>query len=313
MREVLAWEKQQATELLDQVTATLETSGRKDAAKLARTAWEAAELALIKGRHLNSLHHTAHVLDEMVRVIIQQMKSAKKQPVALTVTERDLQLGIVAAVFHDAGNAFEPKDEKKIRKQEVRDNPALRPAAIGQRSRHMQNGGVLVETFMRGATGYNFTEENIRVVRRLVEHHDDPTLATFLDDDKDKKEHLFVSDKEHVLFDIYPLSAILREADRLWMLTIPGIVCDLIRNMSAGKPWNPREQIEANVRNHQKEAVLYRKLFSNSSTKLGFEDNAAFYRSIAGKEDFRQLPEKARKLGGNEWITKVTEAWFIGP
>jgi hypothetical protein len=306
MDQVLQWEERQSETLLDHVGTTLQNSGHTSEAALMKQAWKAATPALVQGRHLNPVHHTAHVVDAMVRILLGQASGSASEPEALSLTERDLALGIVAAVFHDAGNAFEPRDERKIRKQDVRDNPGLRPAAIAQRTRHMESGGVLVEVFMRTATPWNFTEQEIQKVRRLVEHHDDPTLAEFTDNNDEKKRHLFVPEPtDHPLADIYPLSAILREADRLWMLTVPGIVCDLMRNLSQGKPWHWEKQLKDNVENHRKDGKLYMTLFARA-TDWGLKEETAFYRSIVGKMDFQRLQDDTRKLKDADWIAQVT-------
>ncbi len=262
---------------------------------LVQRAWAAALPALQRGRHLNPVHHTAHVLDLMVQILLGE-----------EVSQANLRIGIVAAIFHDAGNAFEPAGERKLRKQEVRDHPALRLAAIAQRRRHMINGGLLVRWLVPAiASDLNLAIDVDQVVV-LVENHDNPTLAEFADTDAERRELLFVP-QGNALTSLYPMSAYLREADRLWMLTVPGVVCDLIRNLGEGKAWDPPKQIEDNVRNHRREGAQYAMLF-DPDEQGGIDNRSAFYRSAVGPAMFDKLPAEAEGTG---WRRELIQAWLV--
>jgi len=174
---VLEWERRQAAAVLRSVRGRLRRARRKRYAELVACAWEWAEPALVAGRHINPVHHTSHVVDFMVRIMLRELQRPQPRQARMPVRQRDLALGIVAAVFHDAANAFEPKQEMRIRAKDVRADPSLRAAAVQQRARHMQNGGVLVEAVLRAAPQGEFSAREIATVRKLVEHHDDEVVT----------------------------------------------------------------------------------------------------------------------------------------
>jgi hypothetical protein len=229
-------------------------------------------------------------------------------------TQDDLKIGIVVAVFHDVGNASEPKDEKKIRASDVRDDPSQRKPAIEARRRHMDAGGVVIEAFLRDEGG--FSDDQIAQARKLVEHHDGPTIAELFEGSdeeeaaKTSRENLFVPEAGHPLRDIYPLSAVLREADRLWMLTKPGVVEDLKRDLMGRKPWDPTRRIEGNVKRHKEERELYRQFFPKQVADWGFQNDTAFYRTTEGQKRFRTACQELPEVPGERWAEMVKEAWL---
>jgi len=303
----LKYELLQAGEYMGAAVKRLEEAGLKSCIEHVDVAYNFVEPFLIWGRHVNAVHHTPKVLEILVEIMIGQMEI----DLPLSTTPAQLPIAIWAALFHDAGNAFEAKDEKRISVSKVRDEPSLREPAIAQRKRHMENGAPLVACIMSALRDkLHFKDEDISIVSELVRYHDDPTLGEYLKESPDLGTYLFVPDAD-LSRPLFPMSAFLREADRLWMLTIPGIIEDLKR-----KPKDPRDQICGNVKRHWEERALYethaQMVAPNQSQQCmrewGFQTNTAFYRSEVGKKKFTLLPIEAGKLSKESWDMKIARS-----
>ena len=286
MKDAIQWEKDRANNVVDQVCAQLNTS----LCRLLNIAWEGALPLLEKGRHRNPIHHTAHVVNLAVQIGQDE-----------SFSDGELAQLLVATVFHDAGNAFEPKDEPKITVGDVRSDPAKKDDAIEQRRRHMVAGGKLVEVFLTDLepAAWEFTSDGAKQIVRLVEIHDNPTVAE-LQTGKEREKSL--------LHNAGWLSQILREADRLWMLTEDGLITDMVRKEKRGKPWQPLAQITHNAIRHHEERYLYEAILGPDASKLGFDYATAFYRTDQGKALFRDLQFAARAVADDNWNRCVREA-----
>jgi hypothetical protein len=309
----LEWECLQAEKVLESAKWRLDEARQKACVEHVEAACESAQSSLVRGRHRNPVHHTACVLDIMVEIMLGQPKTAGH----LSVPPEHFRLGIWAAIFHDAGNAFEPEGEEKIRVKDVRQDASLLMPAMEQRRRHMDSGARLVEEAMnplRNSLG--FTADDIAKVGELVRHHDDPTLGEYFKGSSDIAEYLFVPAPHGRSSAPYPLSAFLREADRLWMLTTPGVVEDLRRNIAKGNAFDPPALIEDNRRRHCDERDLYEEYATavgkSSPRQLmkqwGFGEDTAFYRSDVGKKKYQELPARNKTRPIDFWRTRVTPA-----
>lgn len=285
-------EEVRASEIVDRLCDFLHNKDKDSMSKLVRDAYEGVLPALKAGRHINPIHHTPQVVEFLVQIMLEEQD----------FKESALKQGIVAAMFHDSGNAFEPKGEKKIMDEDVNADLSLREPAIEQRRRHMMNGAMLAELFMRAQGSPTFTQNDISVVTWIIEHHDDPTIAELMDE-KEKEAYLFGHDPEPR----NRLAAIHREADRLWMLSIGGLVTDMKRKAEKGKPWYPQAQITHNAIRHQEERALYEEAFATRIKEFDFEPFSAFYRTKEGKKLFTVLQQKARELLPEEWTTLMLE------
>lgn len=288
-----SWEEARASEIIGRLCNLLESNGKTSLSKLVRNAYEGVLPALKSGRHINPIHHTPYVAEFLVQILLEEPD----------IEERSLKQGIVAAMFHDSGNAFEPKSEKKIMKEDIDENPSLRMLAIEQRARHMKNGALLAERFMRAQDSPMFTEEDISVVTWIIKHHDDPTIADLVDQ-KERETYLFGPESEHRC----RLAAIHREADRLWMLSVDGLVTDMKRKAEKGKPWDPQAQITWNTIRHLEERAFYEEAFATKIKEFNFEPFSAFYRTKGGKRLFKVLQQKAREFSSEKWKELMVES-----
>lgn len=291
-------EKDRAGVIMRDVDSLLQ--GRAQLAAVVSKAYDWVFTFLVQGRHKNPVHHTPWVVRSMVEIMRGESLPSKQ-----------CRLGLLAAVFHDAGNAFEPSGQGKITAEHVRQGSTLLGPAIEQRKRHMRNGAVLVELFSRAKGAPRLSPKDRRSLKCLVEHHDDPTIAQLLLDAKQLgkgnrqqqlRRHLFGPGKR--------LAAMLREADRLWMLTPDGIVADLRRKQQKEKPWDAQSQITHNVIRHWEERQLYEDAHMLQGRGFRFQADSAFYRTKNGRLLFLKYQKILRAQGRRKWAKGVKEGVF---
>lgn len=288
------WDEIRAEKTINEICERLSKEKDDVMVNITRQACETALPFLRAGRHINPIHHTTEAMKLLVDIMLAEPD----------LPEGNFMRGIVIAASHDSGNAFEPADEKKISKGDVDEDPPLCDLAITQRKRHMNNSSLLVEMFMRLLPDF-FASYDKEVIKCVVAHHDDPTLAEYVEG-KQRWDYLFRpvgTTDAHV----HHLAALHREADRLWMLTVPGIAVDLIRKVKKGKEWNSQSQITHNVIRHWQERELYEKYFQKHIGKFRFGAATAFYRSKRGQELFIELQKEARKVTKADWNNFVQE------
>ncbi len=301
--EIGAWETRKAEAVIRRARWRLAEGGMGSVGEMLIALHDWTLPLLERGRHMNPVHHTAVVAELMAQILLEEAAAGRAD-------SEKVKIGMAAAVLHDAGNAFEPPGEAKITVEMVRTGKSETADALAQRRRHMDNGGLLAEAALRAPkTARWFASRDIRPVRALVENHDAPTLAELATDDKAKGEYLFHSPPGPPF--VAPLSAILREADRLWMLTIDGVLVDLTRKVQRGRTWDPLEQLEHNTKRHQEERGLYENCFpAPTLDNWGFGDATAFYRTAGGKRLFAELQQQARAQPLHRWVEQVTEIWL---
>jgi len=297
--EALKKEKDRAKRIMRDVYSLLQ--GRGQFAAVVSKAYDWVFTFLVQGRHKNPVHHTPWVVRSMVEITRDQ-----------TLTRSQWRLGLLAAVFHDAGNAFEPRGQGKITAEHVRQDPTLLEAAIKQRERHMRNGALLVELFSGAKGAPRLNAKDIRNLKHLVEHHDDPTIAQLLLDAKRLGKGNRQQQLRRYLFGPGQgrLAVMLREADRLWMLTPDGIVADLRRKEQKRKPWHAQSQITHNVIRHWEERQLYEDAEMRQVSGLRFGADSAFYRTKNGQQLFLWHQRSLRAQRKSQWAKGVKKGVF---
>lgn len=285
--ESLAWDLHQGVKWINNACELLRNQGKGRFEELARAAYGAALPSLRKGVHISPIHHVGRVTELLVRIVLGETD----------VEDNFLAQAIVAVIFHDTGNRGEPPGEHKITAEEVRKDPSKLNATEEQRRRHMLLSGRLVQNFLQTYKAWTFTEKEQETIKRVVEHHDDPSIAE-LRTSADRPSLLFKNGK--------CLVAIHREADRLWMLTREGLVTDLKRKADKGKPWNAQAQVTHNVIRHLEERQLYEEVFGSEIDGLGFQPLTAFYRTQEGQRLFQELQQELRIVLAKDWQDLVT-------
>jgi hypothetical protein len=260
----------------------------------------------------NPVHHTAYVMEFMVTILIGEGK------------HNDVKVGMLAALFHDVAQGLsrlpkitEDHIKDRIRKV-VHGNATLdelrqyRDDAVRARQEHMKDGARIAERMLTSHQHQHpedLTDEEIREIERVIEHHDDPKIPVaynvirrmFDEDEECQKWQAELTDhqktelvsllgetgKEYLIKVKDWLLQYHHEADLLWMLTQDGIEADLAR-FSPVEEKTPRKMIDNNVSLHRQEVELYQD--QPDSAAYCFQ-NGTVYRSETGFMIFEHLTQ----------------------
>ena len=228
--------------------------------------------------------------------------------IALKELDKDdtaLKNAITAALLHDISYARTGK-LPKLRVSDVNAAPAgleretKRKEAIQMRQAHMAEGAALAVEILKVFNSLpkelrgdiSFSKKDIADVEDVIAIHDNPSIQEL--EDKNDGQWLLPVDNQ--------LAKLLREADRLYMLTIKGIEKDLKSDAKnaekKGKtiPRLPVSKIAHNTSRHSDEKALYDEAFQKNNPALfaqyGFK-GSTLYRSEAGYKLYQTLKRKA--------------------
>lgn len=252
------------------------------------------------------IHHSAVVLELLVQIGLEEefprteaelatlsgdeLLWAKKNP--HKIGDFDFTILIAAALLHDIGFARVPLGVRRITIGEIRaiqdpyKRERMRQEAVEIRLEHMKYGAKIASEIL---PRYFSNESFIYAVGRLIGIHDNPTIAELQDEPSEKKKWLFGDPMGPLEKQLLTWVPILREADRLWMLTADGIIADLARS-SKEKRRTAAEQLVHNAQRHVEEGQLYREVFPDCCERFGIAEGDPFYRTNTGKRYFRALP-----------------------
>lgn len=278
--ERLEWEKKRGQETLERLVRYLRDQKKPELSDLSAELYAKAEPYLVEARHGNPLHHTAQVLEFAVRIGIQE-----------NLPDEELRCLIAAAIYHDSGFARIPKDQKKIKKAEIDsiEDPAeketRRKEALQLRREHADKGSEIVAGVLKSLKSFRFSGEESNRITNIIRVHDNPTIAELVDHPEEKKKWLFSPENR--------LEWMHREADRLWMLSIDGLIADLETERRGGRLTSARAKIEYNTRRHFDERALYQSVYPDAITRFNFREDTAFYRTVTGQKLFLKLRSEA--------------------
>ena len=239
----------------------------------------------VKGSDENPLHHHAQVLENMVFIAMEETKADDPAE-----SYKFVRKAAVLALLHDIGGGFIKPGLKKIKSSDIKDREQellkekttqeerdreigdLIAKAVEYRMDHMMVGAKIAEDLLyrynrehENNAGKTFTERDIRDIKQCIEIHDVPSIAEYyLSLGKPyNKSHLIPLDN--------PLAVILREADRLWMVSKEGLEKDLAEDVQKNKNPDPLLKLKYNVTRFREEFLLYK-----SSKDIGLNDLTGF-------------------------------------
>lgn len=207
---------------------------------------------LVAGMETNPLHHSFQVLENMIKALKYEL--LKNTPM--------IKEFIALALLHDIGDAeasgtkiktSDIKDAIKEGKPEV-EIQGMVQQAIDFRKEHMEKGAQIARRFI-----FKYLEETIaESICKVIGEHDFPTIAFHLDEFGQYSEEHF--EKYLFLLPDHHSAIILREADRLWMISPEGIEKDIMDSILNNKsPKSPQEKLAYNLERFDEERALYDK------------------------------------------------------
>lgn len=221
----------------------LDSSHKEDLAGVLKCLFEAALPLFIKGADANPIHHNVQTVENMLRIVM---------PTNEANNYGFVRQAAILALLHDVGNGLVDPGLKKIKSSEIADcvenmkkegkpqeeiNDEVQKQvgeAIEYREAHMDAGkDAVIELFRQcpivsSDWPEDAGEQPEMLISECIAIHDVPSIAKLVSEirkkgietDKEVKDYLIDGDDK--------LAVVLREADRLWMLSREGLEKDLI-------------------------------------------------------------------------------------
>ena len=235
-----------------------------------------------KGVVSNPLYHNTQVLDNMVQIGLGE-----------NLPFRELKNALIVALLHDIGNAI--SEAVKVTKEQIK---AAKNAGDEQgaahlkklyedfRSEHMARGPELVREVLKELTESKVVlEEDVSLICEAVKIHDNPSIGLPFEFDNSPRAKMIT---------------VLREADRLFMVSYQGVVKDLMSDNKDINPENIKTKLASNMKKHTEEYKLY--VDKGSPYVVGFQ-HGTLYRTPTGYGIFdnasKEIEKEIKKEIGN--------------
>lgn len=251
---------------------------------------ETAMPLLLKGAAENPLHHSFQVAHNMLKMLFFENGFRAFSP----SESYQLQAYIALCVLHDIGDAEVTGKAKTSEIRNAKDNGQLEKAkelaiaAVAFRKGHMEAGVRIAMELLKN----HFPELGTwhKWICDIIAIHDNPTIAFIMDEFPEQAPgniaDFLIRDTKS------PTSEgaiMLREADRLWMLSPLGLEKDLMDSLVAGKkPKTPEEQLLYNLGRFDDEKRLLEECFHSGKPGFG-ELMASFFRTHGGAKLYREF------------------------
>jgi len=244
-------------------------------------------LYFVIGKEKNPIHHNIQTVENILQIVIDEKESYDF-----------IRKAVILALLHDIGNGFVKPNLKKIKSSDISDrknelnNQKLSKDEIDEelkqlidhakeyRMAHMIEGSIIAEKLinqLNNAKELNITIEKneINEIKKIILIHDIPSIAEYYSSiDK------VISTKDLIPLD-NRLAVILREADRLWMVSKEGLEKDLFDDLKKNKNPNPLEKLKHNYNRFKDEYKLYVNSNCSKEELYGFK-NETLFRTDAG-------------------------------
>jgi len=289
-----------------QDTSILKTDEKQQLIKILAYLFGLGHADMIKGRKGNPVHHNTQVLDTMLQITL------GKNPDYEFIGEYGFIKNATAlALLHDIGYAKATAEKKtldQIKKaleesKSVEEKESTIREAVWAREEHMIKGAGMIESMLRKANSLfrepPFSVKDIHSIGEAVEIHDKPSCAQYKKELKEESsltpQDLSALQLELKLTpqDLLPLdnwlAMVLREADRLWMISPQGLRKSLI---SEGiTPASLEQRLRKNSNRFKQEKELYDDVYKEKAGQFQFK-HGTLLRTDAGYEIYRILSEQ---------------------
>ncbi len=250
-----------------------------DLKKLLRQLGQMAFPLFVAGIDANPVHHNFQTIENMLLILLEEDSS-------------DYQLiknAAILALLHDIGNGFVAPNLKKIKSSDIKDRrkelaslnkskdeidkelSTLIQQAQDFRKAHMKIGAIIARDLLSALNHDIVTPDDINAIADCIEQHDNPSIAEL-------RQEIGMSYGRSDLIPLdNPLACLLREADRLWMVSREGLEKDLFDDLRKGKRPDPCAKLFYNVGRFRDEYKLYAAAhFFSVVEKNGFQHETLF-------------------------------------
>ena len=278
------------------------------------------EIALpvfVLGMEKNPIHHNVQTAENMLKIVTGQKKPYKFARKA-----------VVLALLHDIGNGLVDPGLKKIKISDIKDRrkqmekekrskkeikeeekKLIAEADIYRRA-HMNEGAKIAGRLIAELNDRILKKKNrridnvgIREIEQCIKIHDVPSIAEgYTKLGKTIPYSLLIPFKngpgdDRTLPDFSDLANMLREADRLWMVSREGLEKDLFDDLKKEGTTYAFEKLKHNCRRFKEEYDLYKKAKSITPKHLARFKGGTLFRNSAAFGLFRcYVSERIREL-----------------
>ncbi|MDD5071001.1 MAG: hypothetical protein PHV17_09770, partial [Candidatus Omnitrophica bacterium] len=254
----------------------------------------AAFADFVRGRRANPVHHSVQTLENMITIALGAYRTsdnrydAVKDAAALAllhdigaaesmadkVISNDVTIVIKEGLPSSYQDSSDVADLIRVREEMMLPRAPVVAAlekAFTYRQEHMLKGAPMVRSLLaQAAEVFNVTFAVDHIVA-VVAVHDDSSVVKYYQVYGEYIENPAVTELADLLFDSgQTLAILLRDADRMWMLSPEGLVKDLMGDYSKiGGMFKVRDKVLSNTDNFRKERKLYAELGVEGTFRFG--------------------------------------------
>ena len=216
---------------------------------------------MLRDKESNPVHHHLFVLHAILRISFGEGYSY-----------RSVRNAAVLGLLHDVGYAYAKAE--KVKKDQIHTVNDIQ-RAIAARREHMDLGKDIARSLLAELNvefGDIFAEDDIDSICRVVGIHDNSSIEEYAHM-KEGFRYIFpFATGTHLIPKDDILAKVLREADRVWMISREGLEKDLVGDLGKGKEANFNEKLRHNIKRHKEEYMLYEKAFESKVDDYGFKE-----------------------------------------
>ena len=261
----------------------------------------------VAGMAANPVHHSFQTVENALDIL--HLDHTSDYPL--------YKKAAILALLHDVGNGLVDPNLKKIKSSDIKDRrgelekqkknkeeieeeiDALSAKAEEYRDAHMQEGASIARTILPelNQTKAIVSKDDIEDIAFCIEKHDKPSIAEL------RQEINRPYDRSHLIPLENDLACLLREADRLWMVSKEGLEKDLFDDLRKGNKPDPCGKLWHNVNRFREEYELYTEAAGiTEAEKRGFKNESLFRREGGFRLCKRQVRQRLQDFFGTEFI-----------
>ncbi|MCP4582588.1 MAG: hypothetical protein GY839_13345 [candidate division Zixibacteria bacterium] len=242
----------------------------------------------VLGMDKNPIHHNLQVVENIVQIVIGEKESFQFA-----------RMAAILALLHDVGNGFVDPKLAKIKSSDIKDHvknlydegrtedeidreteKEIKKAILFRKA-HMIEGVKIADRLIDQLNKDNdsmrgIVIENMKEITNCIEIHDNPSIA----DHYSQLDKNF--NKSHLIPLNNPLAVVLREADRLWMVSKEGLEKDLFDDLKKKIENKAIEKLRHNLKRFVNEYNLYCKANEINSNELSKFKGKTLFRTATG-------------------------------
>ncbi|MFC1635543.1 hypothetical protein ACFL5Z_11935 [Planctomycetota bacterium] len=261
----------------------------------------------VAGMSGNPVHHNFQTVENIIDIL--SYDDTSNYPL--------YKKAAILALLHDVGNGVVNPNLKKIKSSDIKDRReelekqkknkeeieeeinALSAQAEEYRDAHMKEGANIARTILAvlNQSKTIVSKDDIEDIVFCIEKHDKPSIAEL------RQEINRPYDRSHLIPLENDLACLLREADRLWMVSKEGLEKDLFDDLRKGNKPDPCGKLWHNVNRFKEEYKLYTEAAGITEAEKRKFKNESLFRTEGGfKVCKRQVRQRLQDFFETEFF-----------